>query len=182
MPAQFVFEQRLGVVALLGPGTGQHLKMQVGALVGPDEALEGDVELILEVLLDVFQHIGLGRGGEAADGGQRAVTGELLDEARNVEVIRAKVRAPFGQAVSLVEDPGADLALGNGPAEGLVAKLLGRDQQDAHVPQLNLLQHLGPSRGMVSRPLEGGGAIGRCGPAGHRPGPSSGTAAARRLP
>ncbi|MCY1310827.1 hypothetical protein D9M70_610620 [compost metagenome] len=43
-----------------------------------------------------------------------------------------------------VEDPSADLALGNRPAKGLVAKLLGRDQQNAHISQLNLLQHLGP--------------------------------------
>ena len=144
VPTQFVLEQRLGVVALLGSGARQYLEVQIGALVGPDEALEGDVELVLEVQHDVFQHIGLGRGGEATDGGQLTVTCELLDEARDVEVVRAKVRAPFGQAVGLVEDPGTDLALGNGPTEGLVAKLLGRDQQDAHVPQLNLLQHLGP--------------------------------------
>ncbi len=123
--AQFVFEQRLGVVALLGPGARQHLEMQVGALVGTDEALEGNAELVLEVLLDVFEYIGFGSRREAADGGQFTVAGELLDEARDVEVVRAKVCAPFGQAVRFIKDPSADLALGDGPAKGLVAKLLG---------------------------------------------------------
>lgn len=46
----------------------------------------------------------------------------------------------------------------DGPAEGLVAKLLGRDQQDAHVPELNLLQHLRPL-GHGQEAIEGGGAL-----------------------
>src|SRR5690606_41404766 len=40
MTAQFVLEQRLGMVALLGSGAGQHFEVKVGALVGTDEALE----------------------------------------------------------------------------------------------------------------------------------------------
>src|SRR5690606_24348220 len=40
MTAQFVLEQRLGMVALLGSGAGQHVEVKVGALVGAGEALE----------------------------------------------------------------------------------------------------------------------------------------------
>ncbi|MCY1558521.1 hypothetical protein D9M68_954620 [compost metagenome] len=85
------------------------------------------------MLFDILKHIRFCSCRETSDRRQITITGELLDKPRDVEIIRAKISAPFGKAMRLVEDPSADLALSDCPAKRLIAKLLRRDQKDAYI-------------------------------------------------
>jgi len=72
------------------------------------EALEGAVQFVVEVFADLVDHLGPGGGREAGDGGWRELelSSHLADEAADVQVFRAKVVSPFGEAVRLVDYPG----------------------------------------------------------------------------
>src|SRR3989344_530707 len=145
-------------MTLIGTGAGQYLEAQVVALMGADKTSEGDAQTFLEMLLDILKHVGLSGRRETPYRGQLALAGELLNEARNIEVVRSKIRAPFRQAVRFVEDPGTNLTLGNGAPKRLIAKLLRRHQQNAHITELDHLQHLGTLR-HGQQAVEGGSAL-----------------------
>ena len=103
-------------------------------------------ELALDDVNDLGADILLGGGGEALHRWYIALLClcKLTDKTDGIEVIGSEIVAPFGEAVGLVKDPGADLALGNGGAERGIAQLLRRHQQDADIAQPHPFQHLGP--------------------------------------
>ena len=141
--AQALGEQLDQVLALLGPGGGDHAVAEVGAFVPAEKAAQLDAEFGPEVLGEVADDFLSGRGGEAGDRGGHA--GEVLaDEARDVKVVGAEVLPPARQAVRLVEHPGSDLSQAQGLGEGAVAKLFGGDQHDAGFAQANLVEGRAP--------------------------------------
>ena len=85
------------------------------------------------MLDDLGDDRGLGRGGQAQDGRNDAVTGLVADEAADVAVIRPEVLAPFRQAVRLIKHPAADLPLVEGLSQGAVAQLLRGYQHNAGI-------------------------------------------------
>lgn len=126
---------------LLRLGHLDDLVLQIGALVTAGVTGEADPELHLEVLREIGDDLRLGGRREAGDGGGRA-TEALADEARDIEVVGAKIVAPFRQAMCFVEYPGRDLATAEGVRESLVAELLGRDQDDARVTERDPVEDL----------------------------------------
>ncbi len=125
---------------------GNDFVVQVFPLVAAIEDAQAHAQRFLEVGTDVFDDLLLGGCGKATH--WRHFFGRLgvafADEARHIEIIGAKVVAPFGQAVRLVEHPGADPAHADGFDEGAVAELLGRNQQNAGIAEAYLVQHVAP--------------------------------------
>lgn len=124
---------------LLSLGRRKHLVVEVRTFVATEEALELDPEDFAEVAAQVGDDIGLGGGGEARDRRRLAAEG-FADEARDVEVIGAKVVAPLRQAVGFVEHPGGDLAHADRFDEAAAAELFGRHQHDAGVAEADLVE------------------------------------------
>ena len=60
----------------------EDLEMQIGALRRTNERREADAQLVEKVRADVVQYVLLGGGGEAADGSECVLSGELANEAR----------------------------------------------------------------------------------------------------
>ena len=99
---------------------------------------------VAQLLLDVVDHPGVGRGG----GGQhRNGVRQLRDEVRDAPVVGPEVVAPVGNAVGLVDDqqPGAADELRQLVfAERGVGEPFGRNQQDVHLVRGELLAHRVP--------------------------------------
>ena len=135
-------------LVLTVPVRGQDFVVQVGALDTAGKMEEPETKLALDDVGDLRGHILLGRGGEALHGrdGDLLPFGEFTDEADGVEVIGTEVMPPFGQAVRLVEHPGADLPLADGLPEGGVAQLFRGDEQDADIAQADAFEHLAAFR------------------------------------
>lgn len=76
---------------------------------------------------DLTLDLALGRGSETLYRRNPGLflVGELADEADGVEIVGAEIVPLFGQAMSLVKNPGADLALADEADKRLVAQLLG---------------------------------------------------------
>ncbi len=88
-----------------------------------EECLQFDLKAFLKVVAQVLDDVRLGGGGEAGD---RCLSGKLFpDEARDVQIVRAKVVAPLGETVGFVEDPGRDLPNTDGFNKGFASELLG---------------------------------------------------------
>ena len=119
-------------------------ELEVRPFDAPFEGAELAAGLLEEVREDLVLHLLLGGGGEAGDRGNGRAHGggEFADESGGVEVIRAEVVSPFREAMGFIEDPAADLAGGDGGAEGAVAELLGRDVEDGDVAHLDPAQDI----------------------------------------
>ena len=126
---------------LLARGRPRHDELQVGPAGAAVEDPELDAEPVAEVGADVLLHVGLGGRGQAQHR-HRRIPGPFLDEARHVPVVGPEVVAPAREAMRLVQHPGADLALLQGPAHGPAPKLLRRDDEDARVAQAHPVQRL----------------------------------------
>ena len=139
---------------------------QVLALDARLEQFELVAELLPEEAPDL---VGDGLLGGCREAGHRRrgrlplFLGQLPDEARGVEVVRAEVVAPLGQAVGFVEDPGPDLALLDGVADRAVTELLGGDVQQAAGTVRHLLQHPA-ALGRGHHPVQSRGVRGVRGP------------------
>ena len=92
---------------------------------------------------DIRDDIRLGRCGEAEDR-RRPVLLAGLDESGDVEVVRAEVMPPLGQAMRFIEYPGADLPVHQGIGERDAAELLGCDEDQSEITQAKLVQHDSP--------------------------------------
>lgn len=114
--------------------------------MSPQELIKLNSEAFLEMITDISQHIRLSRCSEATNGGQGLIACVLANEARGVHVIWTEIVAPLRQAVGLIENPSADLALAYRTPESLVAELLRRYQQNADIAHLDLLQHISTLR------------------------------------
>ena len=143
---QVRLENLVNVIELCRAAGGDHHEIQVGAPGAAVEDLHVNAQLVMEVLDDLVLHVGLGGGGEAQDGRRRLIPGLLPDEASYVAVVGPEVVSPPGEAVGLVQHPGADLPLVQCPPQGDAAQLFRRDQQDAGVAQPHPLQGVGPFR------------------------------------
>ena len=93
-------------------------------------------------------HVGLGGGREAGDGGHGDALAlrQFLDEAGGIEIVGPEVMTPFGQAVRLVEDPAADLTRLQHPSERDIAQLLRGAIEDGDLAQADSFQHLAALR------------------------------------
>ena len=120
-----------------------HHEIEIATLAAAVQHLQRNTHLIAKILDDLGHHIGFGRRGEAQHRRQRLLARPLADEASDVAVIGPKVMSPFGQAMRLVQHPGADFPLAQGLAQAVAAQLLGRDDQDGHIPQPDALEHIG---------------------------------------
>ena len=87
------------------------MELQVHPQRAAIDAGELRSQLGSEVVEDVAHHARLGGRGEAEEGRDRFVAGELLGEPRNVAVVRTEIVAPFREAVGLIDHPVADLPL-----------------------------------------------------------------------
>ena len=94
---------------LLRARDGYHLVVEIGPRMAAGIQSEVDAELGFEVLLQIRDHVQLGRGGEAGNRRQ-PIAVAFADERRDVQIIRAEIVPPPRQAMRLVEDPGSDLA------------------------------------------------------------------------
>ena len=128
-----------------GPGLDHH-EVQVGAPGAAVKQPQLNAQLLSEVRHDLVRHVRLRRGGQTQDRRDRQVSGLLADEAPHVPIVGPEVVAPPGEAVGLVQHPGADLALFQRPAQGTAPQLFGRDDQDAGVPHPDAFQGVGPLR------------------------------------
>ncbi len=129
----------------LGLGRGGYdRELKIVAIGTAVEQPEADAHFLAKVLEDVIHDIRLRRRGQAEHGGYRALAGPLLDEAAHIAIVRAEIMTPFGQAVRLVQDPGANFTLRQRFAKGAVAQLFGRDNQDADIAQSNPVQDVRP--------------------------------------
>ena len=126
--------------------SGNNGKLQVGPPCPAVEELQVNAHLALEVAEDVRHDVGLGRGGQAHDRRGLPLPCPFPDETAHVAVIGAEIVAPGGEAVGLVDDPGPDLALGQGLAQGRAPELLRRDEENSHVAQAHPVQGVGPFR------------------------------------
>ena len=129
---------------LLAPGGRHHHELQVRALGAAVENVQIDAELVPKVTHDVLHHVGLCGCGQTQHRRDRLRACLLADEASHVAVVGSEVVPPFRQAVGLVQHPGPDLALVEHPAQRPVAKLLGRDDENARVPEPHPVEHIGP--------------------------------------
>ena len=129
-------------------GDGLDFEPEIVPLDAPFEKRELPAGLVLEIFEDLLFDISLGGGGEA--GNRRDISalgpGKFADEPPGIEVIRAEIVPPFGEAVGFVENPAAYFALGDGLAKGTVAKLFRGDIQQRHVPEPDPAQHVAPLR------------------------------------
>ena len=159
--AQMFLEQGVEPRELLLATGEQDVELQVRALLPTLEQTQRDPEFLLEVLADLLDHLGLGGRREAGDRRHRhaLALGQLADEARGVEIVGPEVMTPLGEAVRLVEHPGADLAALEHLAEGCVAQLFGRDVEDGDVTQTHPLQHVA-ALGRGQHAVDGGSAGG----------------------
>ena len=125
VPRQVRLQYLVDVVELGRAACGHHHELQVLASRIGVQDIQLDPEFPLEVLGDLGLHVGLGGGGQAEDRWWRILAGALPDEASHVPVVGPEVMTPLRKAVGLVQRPGADLPLGQGPAQGDAAQLLG---------------------------------------------------------
>ena len=142
-----------------------HGEFEIGALGAAVDDLEPRRQRPLEVRADVLDDVVLGGRGQAQDR-RRATAVMLGDETRDVAVVGAEVVPPLGEAVRLVDHPGADVAARDRLPERPVAELLGRDQHDPRVAEPDRVERLAAFRHR-DEAVDGGGA-GDALPAHHR--------------
>ena len=118
-----------------------HQEVEVLPTGAAVESRELDAEMLPEVVADVPDHIGLGRGGETHHR-RRRLAAPLADETADVAVVRPEVVPPTRQAVRFVQHPRPDLALREGAAHRPVAQLLRRGQQDGRIAEPDPVQGL----------------------------------------
>lgn len=125
---------------------------QVGALGAPGVQVEFLPQPVTDVAADLLDDLVLGGGGQAGDGWRRRALafGQFGDEACGVEIVGAEVMAPLGQAVRLVEHPGADLPLLDGADDRRVAQLFGGHIEEGDVALAHPVHHR--RSGRVSAP------------------------------
>ena len=168
-------------LVLLVTGDLLDLVVQIDALVPSGELPHLQTQFAQDDIDDLRFDIFFRRGSEALDRRDADVFpfGEFADEADRIEIVGAEVVAPFRQAVRLVKDPGADLPLADGGAEGRIAQLLRRNQQDADIAEADAFQI--PPRAPAWSACRRERRPSWCRSAGRncRPGPSSAPAAAR---
>ncbi len=140
-PGELVDEDLLDQHQLVLLADGNDLVVQVRPLVTAGEAPQLDAEDVVKVAFQVRDDVELRGRGEARDLRQ-IVAVALVNEARRIQVIGAKVVAPLRQAMRLVEDPGGDVAIANRLAKPGIAQLLGRDEQDADVAEPDAVEHV----------------------------------------
>ena len=109
---------------LLSSRGRDHLEGEIGAFRAAVEHGQFDVEFVPKMAVDVPDDIGFRGRGQTQDRRDRSVTCSLADETSYVSVVGPEVVAPARQAVRLVQDPGADLALVQNPPQGSGAQLL----------------------------------------------------------
>jgi len=119
-------------------GTTRHrLDQQVE--IGPIEAGGDHIRLGNgEFLAHVGDHPGRGRGGEQ----QHLLDAELALIVGQLEVIRAEVVAPLGNAVRFVDHQQGDRYLGDEVSEALVLQALHRDHQNLQLAAACAVHHL----------------------------------------
>ena len=120
-----------------------HHEAQIVPLGTAVKDLELDAQLVTKVYDNVFFDVGFGRRRQAQHGRGRCM---LTDELRHVAIVGTKVVPPLGQAMCLVKDPGADLALFDRTTNRLAAQLLRSDDQDAGVTEADAIQCIGAFR------------------------------------
>ena len=107
---------------------GYNLEIQVFATRSAIEQSELDVEMVTEVVLDIFHHIGFCGGGQAQNGrvirtlrSRFQTFGPILYVSPDIAVIRTKVVPPTRKAVCFVKHPSTDFALVEYPAQRTIA-------------------------------------------------------------
>jgi len=148
-PGIEVLQQDRMDASVLLMATGElDLEAQVVALDAALIQRQAEPQLVAEIGQDLGGHVLFGGRGEAGHRRHRRLLAlrQGADEAPGVEVVRAEVVAPLGQAVGLVEDPTADLAAGEHRGDAAVAQLLRRDVQHGHVAETHPLHDIAALR------------------------------------
>ena len=143
---QMMGQRRVDVLVLGGLRCRDHDEVQVGAAAAAVEHRHVDSQVPLEVVADLGLDLWFGCRGQAQHRRCALAAGSLADEPPHIAVVGTEVVSPLGQAVGLVEHPGADLALLQRAANRHAAELFGGDQQDRGVAEPHLLERLGPLR------------------------------------
>ena len=122
----------------------RHHEVQVGSPCAAVEDLQLDIELLAKVVLYLPLDVGLGGRCQTEHRWWRVALRSFADEPPHVAVVGAEVVPPLREAVSLVQNPGADLPLLEDAAHRDAAKLLRRDDEDAGVAEPNPVKGIGP--------------------------------------
>ena len=105
-------------------------------------------EFLTEMPHDFLTNVEFRRRGKARD--RRRFDpfplGQLPDEPSRIEVIRAKIVSPLGDAVGFVKHPRRNFALPNRFLKAAIAQLLGRYVQQGESPHLYALKYVTPLR------------------------------------
>ena len=151
---QILHEYLVNMGQLLPAAGRHHHEFQFGALGAAVEDPQRDAQLFLEIVRDFGLDIGLGGRRETRHRRHGILSRLLTDEAPHVTVIRPEVVPPLGEAVGLVQHPGADLPLRQDPPQRNAAQLLRRDDEYAGIPQPHPLQRVG-ALGHGQHPVDG---------------------------
>ena len=119
----------------LAAGRRHHCKLQIGAPGTAIEDLQTYIKFVPKMLLDVLHYVGFGGRSQAQHRRDWIRFRLFADEASHVAIIRPEVVPPLREAMGLVQHPSPDLALIEHAAQGTVAELLGRDDENAGVAQ-----------------------------------------------
>ena len=104
------------------------------------DPLQAYSQLLFEILADVLDHAGLGRRGQADQGGRLAVARVFPDETGDVAVVRPEIVPPFGHTMGFVDDPVSDFPLLQDRPHRRVSQLFRRDEQHRRIAEADLVE------------------------------------------